>query len=97
MTDFLYLYSVPISHGLSNTMFKLIIPRGYDSDEDIALDVSNYGKETHPTTSLSPKKENFTSTNRAIDKQNLLADNDPGGTRIDTLILSYIIDKCRNK
>nr|XP_031845565.1 uncharacterized protein LOC116432596 [Nomia melanderi] len=70
--------NVPSTYGLSNTMFKLIIPRDYDSDEDIALDVCNYSKETHQTSSLNPQKENLTYNNVTIGEQNLIFDNDPG-------------------
>ena len=38
--------SIPSDYGLKNTMFKLITPHEYDSDEDLDCDMQDYSKET---------------------------------------------------
>lgn len=51
--------SIPSSYGLRTTMFKLIIPHEYDSDEDLALD-NDYGKNTeHGNISLYTQEESI--------------------------------------
>lgn len=45
--------SIPSNYGLKNTMFKLITPREYDSDEDLNCDIQDYNKETKSENTFS--------------------------------------------
>ncbi|XP_029046218.1 nucleolus and neural progenitor protein-like [Osmia bicornis bicornis] len=55
--------SVPSSYGLQSSMFKLIIPHEYDSDEDASFNIQYNTEKTNPENeSLLVEKENVTSS-----------------------------------
>ncbi|XP_015430643.1 PREDICTED: uncharacterized protein LOC107187148 [Dufourea novaeangliae] len=68
--------NVPSSHGLKNTMFKLIVPRQYDLDEELACDNSTEVK--CETVSPYSQKKSIVHEKIVKDEQNVGTDNDIG-------------------
>lgn len=79
------MYSVPSSHGLQSTMFKLIIPRGYDSDEASENPAAYPQKRSVPSDAI-PENES----------KNIASINDTGGTTIKRSIFDFVAKKYRN-
>ncbi|XP_076655909.1 nucleolus and neural progenitor protein [Halictus rubicundus] len=68
---------VPSNYGIKNTMFKLIKPCEYDSDEDIALNRLDHNEEIKlENTSSNLEKKTVARNDVIIDVENL--DNDAG-------------------
>nr|XP_003708405.1 PREDICTED: uncharacterized protein LOC100875173 [Megachile rotundata]XP_012152787.1 PREDICTED: uncharacterized protein LOC100875173 [Megachile rotundata] len=72
--------SVPSSYGLQSSIFKLIIPGDYESDEDLIFDTEDNSKPTNADNALlSQKKENITSSiTPTNEKKSIVSDNDTG-------------------
>ncbi|XP_017755890.1 PREDICTED: uncharacterized protein LOC108547746 [Eufriesea mexicana] len=84
--------SVPSSYGLKNIMFKLITPRGYDSDENVIIDIQDYSRKTKSENAF-PHMEDQSIVHSSLSNQseNVIS-NDDRGEIIDrrTFNLKYI-------
>ncbi|XP_050574273.1 uncharacterized protein LOC126914402 isoform X1 [Bombus affinis] len=84
--------SIPSDYGLKNTMFKLIIPREYDSDENLDCDIQDYNKETKSENTFSSvENKNAIHISVPSEIKNVVS-NDDVGEIIDrhTFNLKYI-------
>ncbi|XP_068972683.1 nucleolus and neural progenitor protein [Bombus flavifrons] len=84
--------SIPSDYGLKNTMFKLITPREYDSDEDLDCDIQDYNKETKSENTFSwVGNKNAIHVSVPSEIKNVVS-NDDAGEIIDrhTFNLKYI-------
>ncbi|KOC69067.1 Uncharacterized protein C3orf17 like protein [Habropoda laboriosa] len=85
---------VPKNHAVTNTMFKLITPRDYDSDEEILSDVQDLSKETKSEiASLNVGKEYIQNPVTNIENSNIMPDDDTGGIKLMFQIYTFIIKK----
>lgn len=78
------MYSVPSSYGLQNSMFKLIIPHEYDSDEDVSFNIQYNTEKTYSENeSLPIEKESITSNVVPMsENKSIVPDVDTGGIQI---------------
>lgn len=91
----IYLFGVPNSHGLKDTMFKLIIPREPDSDEDLVSDVQDYDKEIKVENLLPfAQKENECNLMQKGESKDIIFGDDAGGTSVEYVILNFKTDRC---
>ncbi|CAL7934564.1 unnamed protein product [Xylocopa violacea] len=75
--------SVPSNYGLKNTMFKLITPRDYDSDEDLFFDIQDYNKKTEPKNVFSCMQRANTMGNSfpRVESKNIVPNDETGEKR----------------
>ncbi|XP_076765962.1 uncharacterized protein LOC143432884 [Xylocopa sonorina] len=72
--------SVPSNYGLKNTMFKLITPCEYDSDEDLFFDIQDYNKKTESKKVFSYPQRGNTMDNSlpSIESKNITPNDEIG-------------------
>lgn len=84
----MYLYSIPSDYGLKNTMFKLITPREYDSDEDLDCDIQDYNKETKSENTFSwVENKNAIHISVPSEIKNVVSNDDAGGIKANLRII----------